>query len=114
MGTAEPELTPDVPFKIFRNYDDAGAEFGDTSLAATSADQFKLAIYAARRTADHTITVVVINKTFGDLRADLPIDNFKAEGRRRLIGIAVWTSHTFARFLRSIHRSQVTKSKRAW
>jgi hypothetical protein len=67
-------------FKIFRNYDDAGAEFGDTSLAATSADQGKLAVYAARRIADHTITVVVINKTFGDLRADLPLDHFKAKG----------------------------------
>jgi hypothetical protein len=67
-------------FKIYRNYDGAGAEFGDTSLRATSADQGKLAVYAARRTADHTITVVVINKTFGDLRADLPIDHFKAEG----------------------------------
>jgi hypothetical protein len=66
-------------FKIFRNYDNAGGEFGDTSLAATSADQGKLAVYAARRTADHTITVVVINKTFGDLRANLPIDHFKAE-----------------------------------
>ena len=66
-------------FKIFRNYDGAGAEFGDTSLAARSADQSKLSVYAARRTADHTITVVVINKTFGALRADLPIDHFKAE-----------------------------------
>ncbi len=67
-------------FKIFRNYDGAGAEFGDTSIAATSADQGKLAAYAARRTADQTITVVVINKTFGDLRADLPLDHFKAGG----------------------------------
>jgi hypothetical protein len=71
-------------FKIFRNYDDAGAEFGDTSLAATSADQGKLAVYAARRTADHTITVVVINKTFGDLRADLPLDHFKAKGSAKV------------------------------
>ena len=67
-------------FKIFRNYDNAGAEFGDASLAATSADQGKLAVYAARRTADHTITVVVINKTFGDLRADLTLGHFKAKG----------------------------------
>jgi hypothetical protein len=66
-------------FKMFRNYDDAGAQFGDTSLAATSADQGKLAVYAARRMADHTITVVVINKTFGDLRTDLRLDHFKAK-----------------------------------
>ena len=67
-------------FKIFRNYDDAGAEFGDMSLAASSADQRKLAVYAARRTADHTVTVVVINKTFGDLQADMSLDHFKAKG----------------------------------
>ncbi len=67
-------------FKIFRNYDDAGGEFGNTSLAASSADQGKLSIYAARRTADHTVTVVVINKTFGDLHVDLALDHFKARG----------------------------------
>jgi hypothetical protein len=67
-------------FKIFRNYDDNGAGFGDTSLGATSEDQSKLAIYAARRTADRTVTVVVINKTFGDLRADVQLDHFKAKG----------------------------------
>jgi len=67
-------------FKIFRNYDDHGSGFGDTSLRATTADQSKLAIYAAWRTADHTVTVLVINKTFGDLRADLPLEHFKAKG----------------------------------
>ncbi len=67
-------------FKIFRNYDGSGAGFGDTSLRATSADQGKLSIYAARRAADRAVTVVVINKTFGDLRADLPLQHFKARG----------------------------------
>jgi len=67
-------------FKIFRNYDNNGAGFGDTSLRATSTDQGKLSIYAARRAADHAVTVVVINKTFGDLRADVRIDHFKAKG----------------------------------
>ncbi len=67
-------------FKIFRNYDDDNAGFGDLSLRATSADQSKLAIYAARRTADGIVTVVVINKTFGDLRADVQLDHFKAKG----------------------------------
>lgn len=67
-------------FKIYRNYDNAGGEFGDTSLAATSGDQSKLSVYAARRTADRTVTVVVINKTFGDLQTDLTLDQFKAKG----------------------------------
>jgi hypothetical protein len=67
-------------FKIFRNYDGAGAGFGEMSLAASSADQGKLAVYAARRTADRTVTVAVVNKTFGDLRADLTLDRLKAKG----------------------------------
>jgi hypothetical protein len=65
-------------FKIFRNYDDAGGEFGSASLTATSADQGKLSVYAARRTADRELTVMVINKTFGDLHTDLTLDHFKA------------------------------------
>jgi len=66
-------------FKLFRNYDDVDGEFGDMSLAARSGDQGKLSVYAARRTADRTVTVVVINKTFGDLRTDLTLDQFKAK-----------------------------------
>jgi hypothetical protein len=68
-------------FKMFRNYDDKGAGFGDTSLQAASVDQGKLAIYAARRATDRAVTVVVINKTFGDLRTDLQIEHFKAKGQ---------------------------------
>ena len=37
------------------------------ALASTSADQGKLSVYGALRTADNTLTVVVINKTYGDL-----------------------------------------------
>jgi len=68
-------------FKMFRNYDENGAGFGDSSLQAASADQGKLAIYAARRATDREVTVVVINKTFGDLRSDLQIEHFKVKGK---------------------------------
>jgi len=68
-------------FKMYRNYDDRGAEFGGESLQAASVDQGKLAIYAARRATDRAVTVVVVNKTFGDLRTDLQIEHFKAKGQ---------------------------------
>ena len=71
-------------FKMFRNYDDHGAEFGDASLQAASADQGKLAVYAARQATDRIVTVMVINKTFGDLRTDLHIEHFKAKGEARV------------------------------
>jgi hypothetical protein len=69
-----------MAFKMFRNYDGANGEFGNVSVSATSADQGKLSVYAALRTADNVLTIMVINKTFGDLKADLPIANFVASG----------------------------------
>jgi hypothetical protein len=71
-------------FKIFRNYDDAGGEFGDTSIAASSADQGKLAVYAAVRSADEMATIVVINKTFGDLKSDVVLTHLKTEKHARV------------------------------
>ncbi len=64
-------------FKIFRNYDDAGGAFGDTSLPATSSDQGKLAIYAAFRSTDHAVTAIVVNKTFEDLQSDVALEQIK-------------------------------------
>lgn len=71
-------------FRIFRNYDDAGGEFGDTSISAESSDQGKLAVYAALRGPDHTVTIVVINKTFGDLKSDLVLTRLKTAKRARV------------------------------
>jgi len=71
-------------FKIFRNYDDAGGEFGDTSIAATSSDQGKVAVYAALRNSDHTVTIVVVNKSFGDLKSDVVLAHLKTEKRARV------------------------------
>jgi hypothetical protein len=71
-------------FKMFRNYDDRGAGFGDASLQAASADQGKLSIYAARRTSDRAVTVTVINKTFGDLRSDVRLEHFRANGSAKV------------------------------
>ena len=81
-----PELSSPAmfAFKIFRNYDDAGGEFGDTSLEATSGDQGKLAVYAAWRSADHAVTIVVVNKTFGDLRSDVVLAHLKTAKRARV------------------------------
>ncbi|MDX6286847.1 MAG: hypothetical protein QOG53_2332 [Frankiales bacterium] len=60
-------------FRMFRNYDGAGARFGETSVKATSADQDKLAVYAAQRTSDNALTAVVINKTASDFTSSLAL-----------------------------------------
>lgn len=66
-------------YKIFRNYDDAGNGFGDVSVSASSGDQSKLSVYAAERTPDHALTILVINKSFGDLTSTLALAGFNAQ-----------------------------------
>jgi hypothetical protein len=62
-----------LAFQLFQNYDSAGSPFGDGSLSATSADQSKLAIYAAQRSKDNVLTVLILNKTFGDLTSTVAL-----------------------------------------
>ena len=69
-----------VAFEAFRNYDGAGATFGDQAITSTSADQGKLSIYGALRSKDNMLTVVVINKTYGDFTTTLSLANFAANG----------------------------------
>lgn len=50
-------------FRMYRDYDGAGSRYGDTWVRATSSDQSQLAVYAAQRTSDAAVTVMVVNKT---------------------------------------------------
>ncbi|MBI4671633.1 MAG: glycoside hydrolase family 44 protein [Chloroflexi bacterium] len=61
-------------FRMYRNYDGAGRKFGDMSLPATSSDQAQLAIYAARRTSDIALTIMVINKNATATQAALTLN----------------------------------------
>ena len=63
-------------FRIYRNYDGAGSGFGSTSVQATSGDQGSLAVYAAQRSTDNALTVVVINKTANSLTSDVGLAGF--------------------------------------
>ncbi|PKN93178.1 MAG: hypothetical protein CVU44_12175 [Chloroflexi bacterium HGW-Chloroflexi-6] len=63
-------------FRMFRNYNGQGAAFGETSLRAISADQEKLAIYAAQRSSGE-LTLIVINKTALPLTSPLTLTNFQ-------------------------------------
>ncbi len=62
-------------FRMYRNYDGQGGRFGETSVQASSADQSKLAIYAAQR-SDGALTVMVINKTKGALSSSVGLGGF--------------------------------------
>ncbi len=50
-------------FRMFRNYDGNGHQFGDVSIGASSSDQGSLSIYGAQRSGDAAVTLLVINKT---------------------------------------------------
>lgn len=63
-------------FRMYRNYDGLGGQFGDVSLRAASSDRSQLAIYAAQRSGDQAVTVMVINKTGGSLNATLALSGF--------------------------------------
>ena len=62
-----------LAFQIFQSYDGKGDGFGEESLKATSADGNKVSVYAARRAADGAVTVLVLNKTFGDLTSPVSL-----------------------------------------
>lgn len=60
-------------FRIYRNYDGAGSQFGDVSVHASSTQQDQLAVYAAQRSSDGALTLVVINKTSNDRTSALTL-----------------------------------------
>lgn len=51
-------------FRMYRNYDGSKSTFGDLSVPATSSNEWDMAIYAARRSSDGALTIMVVNKSF--------------------------------------------------
>ena len=77
------QMPGNYAFAMYRNYDGKDSMFGDAYLYATSTSsgadaEGQLAVYAALRTSDNSITVMVINKTYGSLSSNLSILNFTA------------------------------------
>ena len=79
-----PDPTTQIPglmaFEVYRNYDGKNAKFGDTALASNSVNQGQLAVYGALRASDNALTIVVINKTYGDLTSTVSLANFTSTG----------------------------------
>jgi hypothetical protein len=67
-------------FRVYRNYDGAGGQFGDMAVNSTSSDQGQLSVYGALRSSDGALTVVAINKTTGAIATSLTLANFNAAG----------------------------------
>jgi hypothetical protein len=70
-----------LAMKIYRNYDGNDSAFGDTSVSATVPDPDDLSAFAAIRTNDSALTVMVINKTLsGYTPLQLSVTNFANSG----------------------------------
>ncbi|MGA7158435.1 MAG: glycoside hydrolase family 44 protein [Acidobacteriaceae bacterium] len=72
------QVPGNMAFEIYRNYDGNKSTFGETALASSSANQGTLSVYGAVRSSDSSITVVVINKTYGALTSTLSLSNYSA------------------------------------
>ena len=79
-GAPKGEQPVAYAFRLYRNYDGKGARFGETSIEGKSGDQGKLSIYAAQRTSDGALTIVLINKTDAELTSALSLAHFNAKG----------------------------------
>lgn len=63
-------------FRMYRNYDGLGGKFGDVSVSANSSDSSLLSVFAAQRTSDSALTLIVINKTSSTINGSIAISNF--------------------------------------
>jgi hypothetical protein len=71
--------------KMYRNYDGAKSTFGDTSVSATVPNPDNLSAFAALRTSDGAMTVMVINKVLtGSTSVSLNITHFAASGSAKV------------------------------
>jgi hypothetical protein len=76
-------------FKMYRNYDGNKSTFGDTSVLATVPNPDNLAAFAAVRTNDGAMTIMVINKDpINATPVTLNVTNFAAAGTAQLWQLA--------------------------
>ena len=63
--------------KMYRNYDGSKSSFGDTSVAAAAPNPDAVSVFAAQRTSDGAVTVMVISKQLtGTTPATITLANF--------------------------------------
>ena len=76
-STTEPTA---YAFRMYRNYDGSGSKFGDTNLTASSSNRDDLAVYASVRNSDGSFTIMVINKSWNNLTADVALTGYGSAG----------------------------------
>jgi Glycoside hydrolase family 44 len=79
-GEPQPTQPGAYAFRMYRDYDGAGSRFGDVSVSAASSDQGQLAVYAAQRSSDKALTLMIINKTAENLTSSLAVAGLRGNG----------------------------------
>ena len=87
--TPDPSTPTYKAMKLYRNYDGNKSVFGDTSVAATVPSPDNLSAFAAIRTNDSALTIMVINKTLTGLTPlSLNLTNFANSGTAQVWQLA--------------------------
>ena len=74
-----------LAIKMYRNYDGAKSAFGDVSVSATGPNPDNMAAFAAQRTADGALTVMVISKYLsGATPVTVSLANFAASSSAQI------------------------------
>ncbi len=93
--------------KLYRNYDGRRSTFGDTSIAAATANPDVVSAFAAQRSGDGAITVMVVNKSTASAPTTVTLANAphggtgevwqltSANAITRLADVAVSGAHSF-------------------
>jgi PKD repeat protein len=67
--------------KMYRNYDGNKSSFGDTNVSASGPNPDNVAVFAAQRSSDSALTVMVINKYLtGSTPVSVAVNNFASAG----------------------------------
>jgi hypothetical protein len=82
MDMATRWTTPDAAtptfkaMKMYRNYDGNNSVFGDTSVSATAPNPDNVSAFAAVRSSDNALTVMVINKLTSGTQVNVNVANY--------------------------------------
>ncbi len=82
--------------QIYRNYDGHLSTFGDTSVSASVPNPDLLSSFAAVRSSDGALTVMVINKQQGAMPVTVNLSNFSTTGTAQAYQISSATQQTIS------------------
>ena len=79
--TPDPSTPTYKAIKMYRNYDSNKSAFGDTSVGASGGNPDNVSVFAAERTNDGALTIMIISKYLsGNTPASFNIANFPHDG----------------------------------